>query len=269
MTETVEIIEITPEMATEMLGHNTGNRNIKASGVRRYVDDIENDRWIFTGDSIRFDSTGRLLDGQHRLTAIVRTGRTMRAIVIRGLDPKAQEAMDLGIGRSTGDLAGTSGDPIPNVATATAIAVIALAHESGSVDRPQSSKPAQLEWLRAHREEVDAAVRAGRKVHRQIGIPPAVAGYAYLVMSQISVDDADAFWRDATDLVGLRKGDPVLALVQTVNRFERGRHRLRRSEYLSLIYRAWNARRGGKDMSLLRLNSGSGSGESIPAPTPI
>lgn len=102
-TISVKMELITPEIATEYLTHNKNNRRMKDGAIRKYCADMENGRWIYNGDVIRFDTNGDLRDGQHRLTAIVRTGVAQPYVVIRGLAPETFKTMDTGVPRSFGD----------------------------------------------------------------------------------------------------------------------------------------------------------------------
>jgi hypothetical protein len=77
---------ITPEIALEMLKSNTNNyRELSDAVVRRYVKDLESGLWTCTTASIAFTANGVLVDGQHRLNAIVQSGKSVYMFVMRGL----------------------------------------------------------------------------------------------------------------------------------------------------------------------------------------
>lgn len=65
---------ITPEMAAAMLQKNAGNRQIRPSVVAQYADQMKRGQWQVTHQPIATDSEGNLVDGQHRLSAIVSSG---------------------------------------------------------------------------------------------------------------------------------------------------------------------------------------------------
>src|SRR5688572_25165711 len=100
---TSEIITITPNMAEAMLGKNFKNRNVSKGLVQAYARDMLSEDWRFTGEAIKFDVTGKLIDGQHRLLACVKAGVNFRSLVLRGLEPEAQEVLDSGRVRTAGD----------------------------------------------------------------------------------------------------------------------------------------------------------------------
>lgn len=85
MQRTVEIISVTPEMAKGFLEKNHANRNLRQNKVQQYTKDMMSGEWnILT--QISFDRDGNLLDGQHRLASVVKSGETIEFIVVRGED---------------------------------------------------------------------------------------------------------------------------------------------------------------------------------------
>jgi hypothetical protein len=77
---------ITPEVAAEMLKSNTNNyRTVSEAVIQRYIKDLESGLWTHTTASIAFTSSGVLVDGQHRLHAIVRSGESVWMFVLRNL----------------------------------------------------------------------------------------------------------------------------------------------------------------------------------------
>jgi hypothetical protein len=45
--------------------------------------------WRVNGESVVFDRNGHLVNGQHRLMAVSKTGISIQTVVVRGIDPKA------------------------------------------------------------------------------------------------------------------------------------------------------------------------------------
>lgn len=79
-----EMCVITPEMAKVWLEyHNGGNRNIKPGIVSKYARDIKEGSWRLTHQCIAFDSSGNLVDGQHRLSAVVMANQSIQAYVAK------------------------------------------------------------------------------------------------------------------------------------------------------------------------------------------
>ena len=65
---------ITPKIAEQYLAKNSNNysRLYKAT-VDQYAYEMLNGEWIFNGEAIKFNKSGKLVDGQHRLSAIVKS----------------------------------------------------------------------------------------------------------------------------------------------------------------------------------------------------
>ncbi len=96
-------IAITPEIAEEYLSHNTHNRALTPSKVDRHVRTIQRNEWMTTHQGVALDWNGNLLDGQHRLRAIVESGRTVTMYVTTGMDPATFAVIDTGKNRSATD----------------------------------------------------------------------------------------------------------------------------------------------------------------------
>ena len=83
----VSVETITPEMAEQYLSYNAKHRPIKEKKVNEYVVEMVQGNWKLNGKTVCFDRNGRLLNGQHRLTAVVRSRIPFTTVVVRGLDP--------------------------------------------------------------------------------------------------------------------------------------------------------------------------------------
>ncbi len=101
----IKLEKITPVKANEiLLKRNPDNyRNLKGNAARLYGKEMKEGRWMFNGDVIRFDWDGNLIDGQHRLEAIKNTGIPQEFIIVKGLDPKCAQTIDIGYKKSVED----------------------------------------------------------------------------------------------------------------------------------------------------------------------
>lgn len=100
---------ITPDLAQEYLKRNqNGNRTINMSNVRKYVRDMKNGRFKTTHQGIAFDEAGNLIDGQHRLTAIVQAGVPVNMMVTRNLPADTFSCIDRGYNRTFANCASIS-----------------------------------------------------------------------------------------------------------------------------------------------------------------
>lgn len=84
----IEIVleTIPPTFATFILENaNDQNRPIRESYVQRYKRMMSTERWELNGKTIKFNSSGLLRDGQHRLAAAARAGLPLTTFVVRNL----------------------------------------------------------------------------------------------------------------------------------------------------------------------------------------
>lgn len=111
---------ITPAIAEEMLKHNSRNRPIKRSQVVFLTNEILTNRWITTGQAITF--VGKtLVDGQHRLQAVIEAGKSITSCVIRfpstANTKQIYQVTDRGVPRTFADTLAMQGESHVGVLT--------------------------------------------------------------------------------------------------------------------------------------------------------
>lgn len=97
---------ITPAIARAYLASNQSNRKVTVTNVKDLAAAIRRGEWRLTHQGIAFSCTGRLLDGQHRLLAVVEAGQPITTVVSRGLPEETFMALDIGKKRSYADVLG-------------------------------------------------------------------------------------------------------------------------------------------------------------------
>lgn len=134
---------VTPKMAREWLERNENNRPLRPGVVDGFLNAYRRGEWKITHQGVAFAKSGRLLDGQHRLTFIseLPEGSTVPMNVSIDLDEDAFDCIDQGFKRTTSDLYGVSGGL---VAVARFMVKIALPDRTGIT--PQLVKP-YLDWV--------------------------------------------------------------------------------------------------------------------------
>jgi hypothetical protein len=105
----ISIMQITPDLAAEFLKRNTGNRAVRKRAVDQYADDLRRGDWKLTHQGVAISQAGRLLDGQHRLSAIVQSGITAQMVVALDVPDDAYLVMDRGKPRQLRDALGVDG----------------------------------------------------------------------------------------------------------------------------------------------------------------
>ncbi len=97
---------VTPKDAAEWLEKSsTENRKERNRRVEAIARDLTAHKMKFTGVPLVFDDEGNILDGHHRLMAIVKSGIGMLTLIVSGIDRvEAIQAIDLVAARTYGDL---------------------------------------------------------------------------------------------------------------------------------------------------------------------
>jgi hypothetical protein len=158
MNVTTTLETITPARAKTMLDHNTKNRALRPAWVRALARCITEGRWHVTHQGIAFNGDGSLLDGQHRLEAVVLANKPAKMLVTRGLTCESMYAIDGGKTRSVCDIAGPLGLGLDISKDVAAVARMMMV---GFWDGTKTSATRQdvVEFLIANHEAITFAVR--------------------------------------------------------------------------------------------------------------
>lgn len=100
-----EKILITPAKAKEYLEANIENRKLRFGRILQLAKDIVEDRWLEdTAETIKIAKTGRILDGQHRLHAIIKANKAIYCHIATNLEEQVFKVIDTGAVRSATDI---------------------------------------------------------------------------------------------------------------------------------------------------------------------
>jgi len=254
----VRIEVVTPKLAKEWLSTVRHNRPVSARTVLDYATDMLAGDWPQTGDPIRFSDAGELLDGQHRLSAVIRANMAFPMVVVGGLDKGSVLYIDQCKRRSAGDSLALSDDPPENAAL--------LAGAAGWVHRYEGH---DLTGVKCHsstqgpRLAVDTVERHPALVvacHEQANnkwthgiIRPSMVVALYYLMGRVNAEEAREFWQRVKTGTGLTISDPEYLLRERLMRNAAAyqQNKLRPYAVAMMCIRAWNARRAGKSLGKL------------------
>lgn len=264
----VYLLEITPEVAAELLALNAkGQRTISAAAVERYATDMATLDWIFNGAPILISNTNELLDGQHRLSAIIESGESQVVLIVRGVDPMAMATIDAGRKRSYADSL-----KIRGYANHTAVAAINArvwywfhgnygTRGVARVAEPKylSSTPsnAQKDFWMAQVEQAygikiaHAATFANRAYGLRRGISTGTYGLAWVLLSGIDKDLREKFFHELlVESESSKSGYPVQALINRLGRL-RPREEFSQVDQLDALFTAYNFWAAGRELTTL------------------
>lgn len=104
-TFTTELV--TPEMASQWLEKNYDKqRPVRVSHIDSLAEAMKRGEWKLNHQPIAFDAYGMLIDGQHRLWAVVMSGCSVQMAVARGVPRNTYATIDVGARRSLSDALG-------------------------------------------------------------------------------------------------------------------------------------------------------------------
>lgn len=136
-----KIIEITPEIAKKTLEQNTRNRTVRRMTVAAYAEAMRSGLWKENGEPIIIGKNNIVLDGQHRLLAIIESGMTLKMVVVFDVEDSTRDTIDTGIRRTPGDALSIEGIQNGNRVSAC---IVGLAHSVRGYITPFGSIPREL-----------------------------------------------------------------------------------------------------------------------------
>ncbi len=177
------LTDITPAMAKEWLKRNVRNRTVSKDVVTAYARDMVNGEWAETHQGIAFNDLDELIDGQHRLNAVILSGVTVKMRVTWGLKSQmggklmtTMDAVDRGRTRSVADQLRIQ-HAMPEGAM-----IAQVCHSLGTLcygERTRRLSVGQtLEIYTAFRQEVDHVIQC-RSKERGLRTAGVLAGFAF------------------------------------------------------------------------------------------
>jgi hypothetical protein len=211
------------------------------------------ERWMFTGYPIQFDKQGNLLNGQHRLHAVIKSGKTVSFCIWEGLDASAQDAMDAGRTRNTGQQLTMHG--MKHGTTMAAIVRVLLKWETGSFNTKEVASTGEvLEFIKKNPALIDKATHWADKISRHVSIgrgPVGAFAYRALKLAEEYPDFTSQevvldFLEKLESGAGLEPSDPILVLRNTSARYRVAKIRRSNIRDLYNLVRTWNAAQAGE-----------------------
>lgn len=214
---------ITPVIARKMLEGNVDNRKLRKTRVAQYADAMKRGMWDIQNDAITISKTGKLLNGQHRLTAIVESDEACQCLILRGVENETFTVIDSGLSRSVNDALVSAGMGL-NATHATPIAKILIALDAGINIYDTSAcalvqRQDVLDYLTKNEEMVQAALIVARRAELAVGgIRSAWGVFVVLAAQKHGMPKVEEFVNLVSDGVGLKPGDSPLALRNWITR---------------------------------------------------
>lgn len=259
-----ETLVVTPELAAEWLAKPSARqRSVARNTVAKYSRAMTEGRWHEpTTDPIAFTEDGLLLNGQHRLTAVVKSGVSLEMLVAYDVPAILFDVIDTGRARTASQFVG---QPYANELAATA-RLLLWYDERRLADPTKVAQPTGSGAMSFDNDEILAviegeasatlaeAVREGKNAYRWCGIPTSVHAAVLVIARREGADSGrlDGWLYGITEGIGLELDDPRRRLRQRLT--DHNSKHLRRSipAVWMLTVRAFNAYMQGRPVKTLK-----------------
>lgn len=252
-TMTVELETITPQLAQAFIDGNTNNRPVKERHVKFLADQMIAGAWQVTGDPIKISTSGRLLDGQHRLMAIILSQTTQSVYVARNCEEEIFSVLDTGRARSASDVLATSG--MKNYTCLAAATKLLILHQRGVLasmgGKAKLTTHASILEFAQQNDLEEATTKAHAWVSRCRLLNVGEWAALHFLLSRVHPKQSFDFLQQISTGLNLTEGHPVFLLRTKLQLARDGRFNFSPAERMALTIKAWNAVRAGKTLGQL------------------
>ena len=237
---------ITPEMAAEILEKAKPNRKLSPGEVERWTSAMMRGQWKI-GAPIMFNRREQLIDGQHRLRAVIKSGISIEFAVMYGVDDSMH--VDIGRKRNPADMLAMAG--FENASALAGASRILVSAETSTLSWPMGKNPSVTVDDIIDRAKSDSiliasvsrAVGEGRMISKLLSSVSLTAWFLYCVHR--FVDDQELVDTFVATVCGkcppMRENDPAFKVFSRLNTLSLGTRRMSVEEKTAIFVKAWNA----------------------------
>jgi hypothetical protein len=262
----ISVVIVTPEMAAEWLSKSreSGRKNyrkIDAVHVRKMAQDMNEDRWADNGDPIRVASDGLVVDGQHRLTAIMLSGKAQSMVVFSGYDDELIDVRLIDTGKNRKIATHIAAAGIPHASLVASVARLAITYQRGGWSKTENMNRHMLRESEIHdyvETWSDALVDSARLANRcrfvatisLVGVLLFIGGRG---RKPSEMEQTSEFVEKLSSGVGLSVDDPVFCLRRkTIESRTSSYKRLTPYADRTLMTHCWNKHVLGKPLKVVK-----------------
>lgn len=244
------VLFITPKTARNLLDKNLENqRRVKKDNLTKVEGAIRADLFRLNGESIIISKTGRLLNGQHRIIAVVNTGIGIWSVVVENVPDEYFDTMDSGSSRRFQDVLKIGGSSHAHAMATTIQRLAEYRRDPGTVGSMYPFSSVHLNKVRAESQGIEDSINACQK-RRSIISTTRCAWLHYLGMQRCPKFCSDFFDKFFTGL-NLEDGSAIAAFRYRLIQSSSGARKLDMIEVLALLVKAWNFHAEKKSVSFL------------------
>lgn len=242
-----DVVTITPEMAASLLQRNDHNRSIKRANVEFLKKQLKDGQWQLNGESVKISPSGRLLDGQHRLTACVESGIPFQTLVVHGVAEESQVTMDTGFVRDFANVLQLNGyKNTVNLSVTVRTCYMAdtqgVAAAADGSFRKLSNSTLYEYFIARDDELIDICAKALAAYRNYRLISVSTYSLLYKLLKDKDQSAVEEFFDQVTQGIGLSKGSPILLLRKEAEKLAGSSYdsHEKRRRLANKMIRAWN-----------------------------
>lgn len=259
-TTQAEWVWVTPDEAQKMLQHNSVNRDLRPHDMESYERMMRDGTWGICIEPIAFDTNGNLINGQHRLTAQVRSETSHWWLVIKDVPPEANKTVNAGARVRLSDVLKYNGET--NYIVLAGVTNNAYMWQHDLLGVATRVQPMEGELFLDQHPELRHSTDLARRVAQSsvIDIGATVLGCAHWIISQANnVYEADRFLMRMAQLHYEKPGSAILALLRRMNRAGLEKHqRPTIRDQIAAVIKVWNFDVEGRYVSRIIIGNRTG-----------
>lgn len=251
-------VNVTPLVATNILAKNEKNRRVNESLLLQYTRDMIEGNWKEdTAEVIKISKDGRVLDGQHRLMAIIKSNRAYSFHIAYDVDDSVFDVLDTGKARSAADVLGIKG--IQNSSQIASIIKTYIVIKNGKKTDFTSAKTSNKTILDCYLEQPEhwqSIQSFSNKVYSAFSkiLPLSIVGGFYGNFYDLAPIDAREFFNQLSSGENI-KNETISTLRKALLKDRLSTRKMPSSMRNAIIIKSWNSYRKGVALRSLRFDS--------------
>jgi len=245
-----EVVTITPQVATMWLRANRHNRPIRRHHVAFLAGEITRGDWLVNGQAIIISPDEEVLDGQHRLLAIIESGMDIRSLVVYGIPRDAFRTIDTGAVRTGADalylhFPDLTHGTVKCLATAVQWCVRYEEDVFATGRKRKVSNTETIEYVQAHPSLIQCAETLQGYPHEARPLSLGTGTALYELFQRKMATLAQEFMMRLYTGEGISRDDPEWHLRHAFLRDAQRSAKLPSAVKMKMVVKGWNWRRRG------------------------
>ena len=236
-----QVVTITPSFAKHVLTHcNKLNRRLNKKWIKFLAEAIKRGEWQLNGEPLIFSTEYDLIDGQHRLHAIVAANKELDTYVTTNIDPKTFVSVDSGHSRSGSHVLAINSKIKHSFDVSAALNKLnRYNNKNYDFDGASVISNRQLVTLLHKHKHITNSVEMARKFPK--GYSKSTIAFCHYVLDAIDHDLTTKFFEQ------LAMTTPTIPLIAALRKGTvkegRSKSRIKQTVVIGSIFKTWNAMR--------------------------